>query len=267
MSLRKLIINGNDFDQKYADYAWKYFPKYEEFWAKYVGCNSLSGRIARELIINGIEDSQDILRKLIWQWNYTIFLNYIHLDELSKNIPSFTIDRFTELERIHLLSTHLYYTSIECLIKIKNKLSLAIKGKKIEIQGYRFYRNMLAHNVRPFVRVNGNEYFVVDPNVTSKLKSIFANNEENKSVWTDELINQNINFISLNEAIEFLKSKLNEGFNLVLEKEINKFIEMGFPQIDEAPDPQGSVDRYGKPIASGMDFFGRSILPDAGESV
>lgn len=262
MALRSLIIHGNEFDQYYASYASSSFPKYEEFWAKYIGCDSSDGLRAKELKIPNIDPHKDNLRKVIGQWNYTVFINYIHLDELSKEIPDFKIESFTKLEKIHLLSSHLYYTSIDCLSKIKNKLRLPIKGKKIGIIGYNYYRNVLAHNVRPLVKVRGTEYYVIHPSDASKFKKTLPKNENESPIWSEGFgLNPSITFISLNDSIEFFKKSINEGFNLILESELMKFVEMVIPQLGDAPDPNGSLNRFGFPIVSGTDYSGNSILP------
>jgi len=187
MALRKLIVHGNEFDRKYHDYALKYFPKYEEFRAKFIGCDSSYELMARELSISGIDynDNNDKKRKVIGQWNYTTFLNFIHLDELSKAIPGFTIDNYTSLERTYLLATHLYYTSNECIKMIGNKLKFFDENKDIGIKGFSDFRNIMAHNVRPLVKIVGHDYSVIDPAEMGKFENINQNQRIDSPIWSD----------------------------------------------------------------------------------
>lgn len=222
-----LADNGNAIDQKYASIANKYFPNYESFWSKYVGCESGMGLESKSMEIPGIDPDNDRKRRLIGQWNYSILMDFVHLEEITLEVPEYSINNFTKLERLYVLAISIYYNALDCIDKICDLIShdrLNNNNKK----SFREFRDTIVHDVRPLIYLDlpSETYCVLSPNGYFTLSQYSRGN----FVWTDLSMDREY-YIPLTEYIVLLKGYLISDFNCVLDIETSAFKKLNMPNI------------------------------------
>jgi len=207
-----LAQNGNAIDQKYASIANESFPNYESFWSKYVGCESGMGLESKSIEIPGIDPDIDRKRKLIGQWNYSILMDFVHLGEITLEIPEYSINNFTKLERLYMLAISVYYNALDCIDKICDLIDHDRLNNDNK-ESFREFRDIIVHDVRPLIHLDlPIGYCVLSPNGYLTLSQYSRGN----FVWTDLSMEREY-YIPLKEYIELLKGYLISDFNCVLD--------------------------------------------------
>ncbi len=219
-----LIKDGNEIDKMLAPTA-SLFEGYEEFWSNYIGCQAGDGLESTGMKISGISPDQDLLRRLIGQWNYSILLDYFHLNQLIPHMPDFETKTFTTLERTYILSVHIYSNAVDCIEKIYNKLNRS-RQDPVFIKNFKLFRNIFVHDIRPLIYIKAKIYNVLSPEAFETLKPY----ERGHFVWSD-LNKAESNYIPLSTFIDRLKSNILSEFNLILPIELKEFTMKQMPKI------------------------------------
>lgn len=223
--------NGNAIDQKYAPLVEMYFPKYEVFWSNYIGCESGGGLESKSKEIYEINSKDDHLRKLLGQWNYSILMDFVHLQEISQEIPEYSTENYTQLERTYLLAVAIFSNAIDCIEKIYKNLGLAgSRSIPDYIEEFGLLRNIVIHDVRPLIYIN-RCYNVLKPESYYLLESW----PRGEFVWTD-LNKDRSNYLPLAEFISRLYSFIIVDFNAILDIEISEFRKRSMPKISSEGD-------------------------------
>lgn len=145
--------------------------QYNEYWGKYVGHNN-----GEPISIEGIDESLNRQRLLLGQWCYTLLQNLLLLKSENRspfNIKNGEYHKLTKSIRLYFEAVHLLYNSTE-IIRHYNEYKL---GEQIDItsfNSFRAYRNIIAHNIRPFLRIDGVVHFPKNYEVFDHLQENFV---------------------------------------------------------------------------------------------
>lgn len=148
--------SGDPFEQKCYNLISSKIKKYNDFWSTYVG--NIGGKPAS---IKGLSRDLDTKRLLVAQWNYTFLRNVFTTDVLIKRNDNKQVKNQLDLinqEIDFLLSTHLFFNTIEIVDKINSHIE--IQPIKQNFNAFIEFRNHLTHNIKPLIKVSNNYYHV-----------------------------------------------------------------------------------------------------------
>lgn len=148
--------SGDPFEKKCYRLIHNKIKKYNNFWSTYVG--NINGKPAN---IEGISKDLNIKRLLTAQWNYTILRNVFTTEVIIKRNEKKQVKNQLDLinqEIDFLLSTHLLFNTIEVVDKINSHIEE--QPIKHNFNAFIEFRNHLAHNIKPLIKVINKYYHV-----------------------------------------------------------------------------------------------------------
>lgn len=199
-----MIWNIKDNGESIEKLASKWLEKgliheYNKFWGKYIG--NINGKPAE---ISGLSQDKNRDRLLIGQWNYTLLCNLVVLYKLKKEIklnPKMEEGQKV-LQSIRNLNEtiHVLYNSNEIVDKFNKKMYCNIKTLDPSLINY---RNIIAHDIRYFIKIGKTELMV--PSMSNDF------NNKKDFIWSlDEPSNLEYVFLSdfVNKSYEIVKQML-----------------------------------------------------------
>jgi len=127
---------------------------YNNFWGRYIGHDK-----GNPVPILEITEEHNELRLKLGQWCYVLLQNqtFLSIMKAPSNIKGKEYEKVANSLRLFLESTHLVYNGIELIEDFNQDV---IKEGFSELQfelanyrGFKNFRNILAHNIRPFVEI------------------------------------------------------------------------------------------------------------------
>lgn len=207
--------SGDPFEKKCCHLIINKIKGYNDFWSRYVG--NIAGKPAK---IEGISYDINEKRLLIAQWNYTILRNVYATKILLKRNEKKQVKNQEDIinqEIDFLLSTHLFYNTIEIINKIKFQIDIEIK--EAQHKDFIEFRNHITHNVKPLIKILNNFYHVPE-NFDWFLD---LNMPKNKSWIWSELDSSGLKFQRLSKFFEWCFQKTLTIFNQILHEELEYF--------------------------------------------
>ncbi|MEA5459708.1 hypothetical protein VB796_11685 [Arcicella sp. LKC2W] len=228
---------------------------YEVIWSKYIGNDGT----AKPVEIFGIGEGRNITRKLIWQWNYSIFRNLLILKKILEENPNAPEDddvgnKLLMFESQLLQAVFIIYNSIEIFDKIcdmlkkedgeititkkKEKRDCKCNENQILIQGeysqkYKDFLNLrhwVTHNVRIVYRLQDGVFSLPD-NLT-----VFAKTNKEGYLWENLESKSKDNFQTIDVFIHSFYEKILSDFKIILKRELDFFEKKRYPTIQQLDD-------------------------------
>lgn len=112
--------HGDPLEKECSDFISLNIPTYNEFWSLYVGNDN-----GKPALIEGFSPKLNMERLYVAQWNYTLLRNiYATQTIYNRNINGeMENGKYPiEQEKDYILSTHLFYNTIEVIDKISRKI-------------------------------------------------------------------------------------------------------------------------------------------------
>jgi hypothetical protein len=220
--------------------------KYNSFWAMYIGCAS-----GKPIAIKDITEEQNRKRLLIGQWNYTLLYNLLLIKlpkGSSSNIKKKDYVKVVNSIRQYTEVVHLLYNSVE----IVGKFNGVFPMHKIDTSNFRsfiVYRNNIAHNIRPFIKIQDEVHYPSNYEIFENLNHNF--------IWSlDEP--QSIQYQSFAQFKTFAYEKIRGLLYMLIDKGTNIMkTELGEKTIgnDDLTDYLLGISGMGIPPASGSTSF------------
>lgn len=170
---------------------------YNEFWYKFIGHDGKG----KPLNIDNIKPNsvENIKRLRLGQWCYILLQNQLFIKLVGNaptNIKEKDYAKIAKSIRMLFESTHHLYNSIEIVEKFNAENSQVINVSSVD--GFKAYRNTLAHNIRPYITISS------EINVP-KNHSIFKDfSADDRWIWSlDNHIFNMFEFWSLSEHLNF----------------------------------------------------------------
>jgi hypothetical protein len=208
--------HGDPFEKECSDFISLNIPTYNEFWSLYVGNNN--GKPAH---IKGINNKLNRKRQYVAQWNYTLLRNIyttqtIYNRNINKKMENGKYPIEQEID--YILSTHLFYNTIEVIDKIRRKIQQN-EIKPNYIGNFLLLRNYLTHNIRPLIKIENQVY-----QVPKNLEWFDGKFKKGSKPWIWSNFNsEGLVFQDLSEFLKWCLSESINMFNNVLSKEIKYF--------------------------------------------
>jgi hypothetical protein len=167
---------------------------YNKFWGTYIGHHK-----GAPIPIAGINNDDDRIRLKLGQWCYSLLQNqlFLTLIKVPKSIKAKEFEKVANSIRVFVESTHHIYNSIE-LVENFNEDFPFFRINVSSLSGFKNFRNILAHNVRPLIKVK-TELMV------PKNFSVFSDSKaDDRWIWTlDSYKFKDVEYCALSEYINF----------------------------------------------------------------
>ncbi len=189
--------------------------KYNTFWATYIGCEN-----GLPIQIKNITEEQNRIRLLLGQWNYTLLFNLLILEPNNSSFGTIKKNEYNKVvQSIQKYNgmVHTFYNSIEII----KKFNEYFKSHNIDISQYKTfveYRNIIAHNIRPFIKIDSVVRYPLNYDVFENLDKNFVWSLDSSPQIKYQTIEefkgyafshtQNLLFNLIDKANEILSSKL-----------------------------------------------------------